>query len=380
MLGAPRCSMLIVLGGFTALSGVAVTSSSADAPPASSPFCIGLLLPPEEPDAASLRQGVRLGVDHANATPGVKVELLIRGRMGQWGADGEEAGRMVIDDAVRGLIAPPGGAPSHLALQVSGRTATPVISLCPDSSVTRAGIPWMVCLAPGTSNEARLIFTAFKTAKYRRLTHWGALVPEERAGRETAKDLRKSAEAAGCRLDNPVPVPSGLSDFAAVLKSVLATKPEGILLWHDPIIAGRLAKSLRTAGYAGQVAGPDRLQNPDFVWAAGDAAQGVMCPQPVLDRASQIIHDRFAADYHRRFASAPTLTASLAYDAAQLLIDVLRAAGEQPAYRAFPLRHEQPGASGSLNFDPAGNRIVPLELVVFQSGHFARFISESNSP
>ena len=378
MFGAPRCSILIALGCITALSGVAVTSFSADTPLASPPLRIGLLLPPEEPDAASLRQGVLLGVDHANATLGDKVDLLIRGRMGQWGADGEEAGRMVIDDAVRGLIAPPGGAPSHLALQVSGRTATPVISLCPDSSVTRAGIPWMACLAPGTSNEARLIFTTFKAAKRRPFSHWGALVPDERAGRETAKDLRKSAEAAGCRLDNPIQVPAGLADFTAVLKLVLAARPDGILLWHNPATAGRLAKSLRAAGYAGHFAGPDRLQNPDFVWAAGEAAQGVVCPQPVLDYASQLIHDQFAVDYRRRFESAPTLTACLAYDAARLLIDMLRTAGEQPPYRAFPLRREQPGASGRLKFDPAGNRIFPLELVVFQSGHFARFVSESN--
>src|SRR5947207_960250 len=91
---------------------------------------IGLLLPPEEPYARSIREGALLAQEDANKVGDRKVEVIIRGRAGQWGADGVEAARMVIDDGVEGLIAPSDGAASHLALQVSGRTAVPVISLC----------------------------------------------------------------------------------------------------------------------------------------------------------------------------------------------------------------------------------------------------------
>ena len=59
---------------------------------------IGLLLPPEEAEAASLRAGVLLAVEHANLTPTSSVSLVVRGRTGQWGADAVEAARMVLDD------------------------------------------------------------------------------------------------------------------------------------------------------------------------------------------------------------------------------------------------------------------------------------------
>src|ERR1700690_264550 len=65
---------------------------------------IGLLVPPEEPEAASLRDGATLGVELANQSPGPRVSLVIRGRIGQWGADGVEAARMVTDDGALGLI------------------------------------------------------------------------------------------------------------------------------------------------------------------------------------------------------------------------------------------------------------------------------------
>jgi len=105
---------------------------------------------------------------------------------------------MVLDEEVAGLIAPPGGAPSHLVLQVAGRTAVPVVSLCSDSSVTGAGIPWMIRIVPAAIDEARALFTGVVGESPGRGLRWAALVPTERAGREAASDLAKAAGAAGC--------------------------------------------------------------------------------------------------------------------------------------------------------------------------------------
>jgi len=347
-------------------------AESADAPP----IAIGLLLPPEEAEAASLCRGVQLGVDHANQARGAKVSLFVRGRLGQWGADSEEAGRMVLDDGVRGLIAPPGGAPAHLALQVAGRTATPVISLCPDSSVVGAGIPWMVRIVPSTGDEARMIFSAFPTNTAGRAFRWSALVPSERAGREATRDLRQAAEAAGCLLDRLVEVSPKLNDFSETATHVLAAKPDGILLWLEAIPAGGLARSLRAAGFQGPLAGPSRLQSASFTVQAGSTAEGFVLPSPVLDFVNQSVAARFAAEYQQRFACEPDPTARLAYDATMLLTDLLRKSGDNPVRRAFPITSEQPGASGSLKFDGHGNRLVPLKLLQFRDGRFIPFAGQ----
>ena len=362
--GWVRAVLVAFLAG---VGGPALRAEEAASPS----ILIGLLLPPEEAEAASLRRGAELGVEHANLTPGDPASLLIRGRVGQWGADGEEAGRMVLDDGVRGLIAPPGGAPSHLALQVSGRTAMPTISLCPDSSVTRAGIPWMARLAPGTIDEARLIFDAFKNAKPGQVYRWCALVPSERAGREAANDLRKAAEAAGCSLREPVKIVPEVSDLSEARRAVLTGNPDGILIWLDPEPAGRLAKELRADGFGGRLAGPSRLRGAPFVAAAGEAARGFVLPAPVLDAPSLEVWARFAPAYRARFGLEPDATAALAYDAARLLVDLVRKSGEKPAYRSFPIAGQQPGASGNLRFSPSGDRRVPLELREYRDGTFA---------
>ena len=79
----------------------------AGVPAADNALLIGLLLPPEESSGLSLSQGAQFAVHHCNEQPGAKASLVIRGRPGQWGDDGVEAARMVLDDGARGLIAPP---------------------------------------------------------------------------------------------------------------------------------------------------------------------------------------------------------------------------------------------------------------------------------
>src|SRR6516162_4352858 len=132
----------------------AISSGFCDQPGSDTPIVIGLLLPPEQAESDCIRQGVLLAADQENEGSARKVSVIVRGRIGQWGADAVEAARMVLDDGVQGIIAPPDGAASHLALQVSGRTAVPLVSLCPDSSVSQTGVRWMVRAVPTTVEEA----------------------------------------------------------------------------------------------------------------------------------------------------------------------------------------------------------------------------------
>lgn len=336
------------------------------------PLTIGLLLPPEEAEAESLRRGAEIGLEQANRDLGVRAKLLVRGRFGQWGTDGEEAASMVLDEGVRGLITPPGGAPAHLALQVSGRTATPVISLCADSSVLGAGIPWLVRLVPGTQAEAGLLVASVKRVSASQDFHWCALVPPERPGREAASDLAKAAAKAGGLLDKTMALAPLLGNWNDLCQDLLVRKPDGILLWLDPVVAGKAVKSLRQAGYGGVLAGPSHLQGSAFGTEAGSAAEGFLLPAIAQDEASQAVRRDFEADFQVRHGTVPDVTAARARDAVALLLAGLSQAGED-SFRAFPPAHSKPGASGPLQFERGGNRVAKLELLEFQNGRFGKY-------
>jgi branched-chain amino acid transport system substrate-binding protein len=331
-----------------------------------------LLLPPEEAEAASLRAGVMLAVEQANLAPTSSVTLVVRGRIGQWGADAVEAARMVLDDGAQGLIAPPNGAATHLALQVAGRTAIPVISLCADSSVSRTGVPWMVRIAPTTIEEARFVL-AGPIGDQSEAPQWVALVPDGRAGHEVSLDLNRAASAAQRKLKRVCEVSSTLTNLESVTAQVLKEQPKGVLVWLDPVPAGRLTRSLREAGFAGKLAGPSRCNSPAFLAASAQASEGFLVPTIVLDKPGEARLLTFQTAFRQRYGIEADLTAAEGYDAAKLLMHLLGKYDSQSLPRAFPLNLSLPGASGDLSFDAEGNRKIALRMLIARRGSFVAF-------
>src|SRR5258708_1218081 len=91
-------------------------------------------------------------------------------------------GRFMIAPAASGLMAARDGAAAHLVLQIAGRTAVPVVSLCADSSVTRTGVPWMLRVVPSTIQEGQALFRRLQDEKPGSINRSVALVPDDRAG------------------------------------------------------------------------------------------------------------------------------------------------------------------------------------------------------
>ena len=154
-------------------------------------------------------------------------------------------------------------------------------------------------------------------------------------------------------------------------KQILKNHPDAVLLWLDPATAGTLAKALRAAGFAGTLAGPVRLRSADFTTAAGGAMEGLMVPSPILEKDAATVFQHFTNAFHMRFGHEPDATAAAAYDAATLLIHVLRQSGGHPAHEAFPIGFSLAGATGILSFDSEGNRKVNLQLFKAQGGQFS---------
>jgi ABC-type branched-subunit amino acid transport system substrate-binding protein len=338
-------------------------------PVASSSLKIGVLLPPEEAQSASIREGVLLAQQQAGKTG--NIEIIIRGRMGQWGADAGEAARMVTEDGVVGLVAPPDGAASHLVLQVSGRTAVPVASLCGDSLVTLTGVPWMLRVAPRTVEEARALFEAIPGLAAHKPLRWAAVVPEGRAGREVSHNLREAASECHAELVGIVEVGNLCTNFDILKAKVLECRPEGILVWLAPIQAGKLASCLRQGGFVGAMAGPGSLESASFVSAAKDACEGFVIPSISRNETSTKLFSSFQTAYRARWGHDADAVAGMSYDAVVVLTYLVQSTFQAATHR-FPPDFFEPGVTGQLSFDEQGNRKLTLELLKGHDGKFVR--------
>jgi ABC-type branched-subunit amino acid transport system substrate-binding protein len=330
---------------------------------------LGLVVPPTESDATSLLRGVQLAVAEANEAGDASVKLEVRSENGQWGTVGNDAVVLVSNRHVDAIITPSDGAASHLILQVSGRTQVPVASVCSDSSVTEAGVPWAVRVVPRTDQEAEVLFAAARRTD-RPLLHWWAVVPAGRPGRAIRRDLETAARLTATRLDRLVEDGELKTDLAFLVHLVVMAAPGGVLLWLPPSQAGTVAAALRAAGYGGCLDGPSPLDSPAFVAAAGAAATGVLVTGFRVDSDLRARAARFDCQYRQRYDAKPDFSAAAAYDAAQVLLETLRRAGDSAGYRQFPLVLPTAGVTGVLHFDNSGNRTDALQVLTCQEGRF----------
>lgn len=360
--------------GFLALV-VATVAAAAPASPARL-LRIGLLLPPTETEAASIRHGAQLGAAAAGRETGRTVELVVRGKPGQWGTDGDEAVALALDEDVDAMVAPTGGAVVHQALQVAGRTRVPVVSLSADTSVTKTGVPWTVRVGPRTDEEAAAVFAALRRPAGSPPLRVVAFVPTDRAGRETTNDLRLAARAAQVAWVNSFAVPAGIAPAAGFVSRALAAKPDLILAWLDAAAVAGVAKSLRDAGYDGAIAAPSRSWSPALLRPHAKSTEGILFPLPVALTETNAGRERLLREFTQTppdptgangppavQPEPPDLIAGLAFDAIRLLANVLNRADGRPAFREFPLTRSLSGVTGELAFDRAGNQRLPLLVV-----------------
>lgn len=303
---------------------------------------VGLLLPPEEALRESLRWGAERAVERYNATGSPPVRLFIRGRSGQWGDDGEEVGRLVMGDGVRVLITPPGGVPTHLLLQVAGRTQVPVVTLNGDDGVIGAGIPWMVRLVPGVEEELGLLVGAGR---------WWVVVGTTRGAREmrrVVERMRGSGAWAGSDVwveeTGGGRAEAGTNGVLAAASRCVRERVDGVLLWLDAEAAGRWVVGLRGAGYGGRLGGTGWLRGDRWVTEAGEAARGfrvVTVPEAPKGEPESTGWDAAAA---------------WAHDGVGVARSILLAAGEREARTVFPMGEVGAGLTGEWRFDAAGRR------------------------
>jgi ABC-type branched-subunit amino acid transport system substrate-binding protein len=282
---------------------------------------------------------------------------------------------MVTDEGAAGLITPPDGAASHLVLQVSGRTAVPVVSLCADSSVSRTGVPWMVRVVPRTVDEAMVLFTNV-AGQPSRTNRWLALVPDGRAGREIARDLKSAAAACHCNLEPSIEVEPELKNVRKISEQVLGNRPDAVLVWLAPLPAAGVAKLLRAAEYSGVLAGPAWLRSTNFIAAAGSAAEGFLISGIDVNGINSPQWRQFQEAYHKEWSHEPDWMAAMSYDAVRLLAQILRQGQFNSSSHRLDAAFSYSGVTGELRFDSEGNRLAKLQVLRGYRDGF-RVVSES---
>ncbi len=288
-------------------------NGSATCPPVALAMA-GPLTGPDAPFGANVRDGAQLAVDEHNAAnPGCQVTLTTFDTEGDPQKATSVAPRIVDDPAIVGLVGP----------TWSGETKAT------GSVFDQAGL---VAVTPSATNVA-LSEQGWKTF-FRGLSSDGVQGPSLANYLKNTLDVGEacvvddSTDAgvgqAGAVRDTlgPIADPAcnisikkGDKDFSAAVSQIMGRTPDVVVFASYYTEGALLLQQLRDSGYTGLFAGPDGLKDPQFVKAAGQAAEGAVLSCPCGPPTGA-----FAEAYTKKFGQAPGTYSLESYDLATILL------------------------------------------------------------
>ncbi len=176
------------------------------------------------------------------------------------------------------------------------------------------------------------------------------------------------------RLGHPVVIEqkyfAGDTDFTRELGIIRDSRADAVVLWADQSEAAAILKQMRAMGMKQRVFGSYRTLGPDLLAQAGPAAEGFEAVFPYDPTRNDPLWLDFNQRFKARYNEPPEQFASLAYDAMNILLDSICAAGLNRAriHDALADLEQYDGVTGHMVFDPLQKNVAPMFLGTVQNG------------
>lgn len=269
------------------------------------------------PDAAlgiNIKNGVQLALDkHNAANPGCQIELRTFDTEGDPQKATAIAPQIVDDESIIGLVGPAfsgetkatGGVFDQAGLVATTASATNVTLSEQGWKTFLRGLANDGVQGPSVANYMKNTLGDKKICVVDDSTDYGTGLAK--AVRDT---LGPVADAA-CNIS----VKKGDKDFSAAVGQITGRTPDVVVFASYYTEGALLLQQLRDSGYTGLFAGPDGLKDPQFVKAAGQAAEGAVLSCPCGPPTGA-----FAEAYTKKFGQAPGTYSLESYDLATILL------------------------------------------------------------
>ena len=313
-------------------------------------------------DGAILWQGAALALDELNREGGYEgkpFRLVSRWSENPWRGGAAAVTRMAFEDRVWAIVGSVDGAGTHLAEQVVVKALLALVNpVATDRSIHMAGVPWMFSVVQGDDQHTRLLAAALEG---RGVVLFSATDHDSRAF--TAM-LRTAFGQSRTEIRLLIEFEPDRPELTEPVRSMIAAKPETVVVIAGARPSARCVLALREAGYAGTVAGGPWFGRAVFAEGAGSAAEGALFPSV----------GEISSDFERKFSAAfqhrPDYAAAGAYDAVRIVAAAIRTAGAnrariRDAIEKIGIWH---GAGGDIEWDEYGQNQRSPVLVRIAAG------------
>jgi branched-chain amino acid transport system substrate-binding protein len=350
-------SMLVVVAFVLILSGCATPKENAVSPtpapptapaktgmaPAGEPIKVGCIFSESGP-GAPLGQPEQLAaemvekqVNDAGGISGRPLKLIIEDDATEEGKAVLAAKKLMEQDKVCAIVGP----------TMSGTTLA-IADTC-----DKAGMPLFSCAASVkiTQPVKKFVFSSAQTdvlavqrilpyLKDHKLTKIAIIYDSNAFGQSGAEQLKKLLPGAGAQIVDEEKFATKDTDMTAQITKIKAKNPQAVICWGTNPGPAVVAKNMQSLGLKAALIMSHGVANKTFIDQAGAAAEGVVLPCGRLLVASELADKdpqkavllQFKKDYEAANPGKPVNTfAGHAYDALEMLIAVLKTAGEDKA-------------------------------------------------
>ena len=343
---------------------------------------IGVLAPMERSHEGYIGRpilwGAQVAIDEANGQggyDGVPFELVVRNDTGLWGASANEVVSFSYEDSCWAVIGTVDGANTHIAIRVALKTELPMMNVGDtDPTLVETKIPWVFRnIADDRQMAYTLAYYVYGEMDHQRVA---ILRADNRYGRFGVGEFR----AASDRLGRSAPIEINYEvaydhvnpDFEVQIKRLQRVAPDAVILWADAEPAGHLVRRMREVGLDVPVYACDRVVHEDFLYRAGEAANGVIAAYPYDPDADIPALKAFKSAYRKRFGRLPSVYATHSYDGTWMVVEAIREAGLN-RYRirdALAAIKRYQGITGEIIMDDVYSDRGPVTLTTVRDGHF----------
>jgi ABC-type branched-subunit amino acid transport system substrate-binding protein len=341
---------------------------------------IGILAPLENskdvPKGKQMMQGTMLAFEQANAEGGYKgipFELMPHNDVGLWGAAANEVVHM-DDEGVWAILGSLNDIVTHVAIRVALKCEIPVINMAdPDPTLTETNIPWVIRVI----SDDRQSSYALANRIYREdgLKRVSLLRVNSRYGRVGTGEFKDASRRMGYPVAVEVRFQEGDTDFSDQLAKIKENNSEAIVLWGDADELAMIINQMRDMGMDHPVYACDRAITSEFLEIAGENANGVVSTCQYNPKSENPVYEAFRSAYVERYNEEPGVFAVHAYDAANITIEAIRAAGLNRALIRDLLTdmstfQNYKGASGTIVFDGSWNDVGQIYMAEIKNDDF----------
>lgn len=168
--------------------------------------------------------------------------------------------------------------------------------------------------------------------------------------------------------------PQGATDYRTQLAKFKEKNPEVVFVVATHKEAAQMLRQMVELKFRPVVIGTSMFDDPLLIELAGDAAEGVYFSVGAgsvsgLEKKQKDFETAFKA----KFGKEPAISAKHFYDATSLAIEAIKAGESGPEIdKAMSKTKDYMGVTGSITFNPIGDRIFPTTLKKIEKGKFAQ--------